>query len=107
MMPSEGTKILEFNQYQKSDKAPFIIYADLECIIEKINGCKNNPENSSAKKLSEHISSGFSMSTISSFRCIKNKHDVYRGKECIKKFCAFLRGHLMKIINFKNKKLKK
>ena len=29
-MPSEDTKILEFNQYQKSDKAPFIIYADLE-----------------------------------------------------------------------------
>ena len=29
VMPSEDTKILEFNQYQKSDKAPFIIYADL------------------------------------------------------------------------------
>ena len=37
-MPSEDTKILEFNQYQKSDKAPFIIYADLECIIERIDG---------------------------------------------------------------------
>ena len=35
-MPSEETKILEFNQYQKSHKAPFIIYADLECIIEII-----------------------------------------------------------------------
>ena len=44
-MPSEDTKILEFNQYQKSDKAPFIIYADLECIIGKIDGWKNNPEN--------------------------------------------------------------
>ena len=32
-MPSEDTKILEFNQYQKFDKATFIIYADLECII--------------------------------------------------------------------------
>ena len=42
---SEVTKILKFNQYQKSDKAPFIIYADIECIIEKIDGCKNNPEN--------------------------------------------------------------
>ena len=30
-MPSEVTKILEFNQCQKSDKAPFIIYTDLEC----------------------------------------------------------------------------
>ena len=45
IMPSEDTKILEFSQYQNSDKAPFIIYADLECITEKIDGCKNNPEN--------------------------------------------------------------
>ena len=29
-MFSEDTKILEFNQYQKSNKAPGIIYADLE-----------------------------------------------------------------------------
>ena len=36
-MPSKDTKMFEFNQYQKSDKAPSIIYADRECII-KING---------------------------------------------------------------------
>ena len=41
-MSSENTKILEFNQYQKSDKAPFIIYSDLECLIEKVDECKNN-----------------------------------------------------------------
>ena len=38
-MPSKDTKILEFNQYQKSDKVSFIIYADLECIFKKIDGC--------------------------------------------------------------------
>ena len=32
-MPSEDTKILELNQYKKSDNAPIIINADLECII--------------------------------------------------------------------------
>ena len=37
-MHSEDTKIIEFNQYQKSDNAPFFIYADLECMIEKISG---------------------------------------------------------------------
>ena len=37
VMPSEDNKILEFNQYQKSDKAPFIIYPDLECLIEFVN----------------------------------------------------------------------
>ena len=77
IIPSEDTEILEFNQYQESDKAPFIIYADLECIIEKIDGCKNNSANSSITKVSEHIPSGFSLSTISSFsRSIENKHDV-------------------------------
>ena len=44
-MPFEDTKILEFNQYQKSNKLPFTIYADIDCIIKKIGGCKNNPEN--------------------------------------------------------------
>ena len=48
-VPSEDTKILEFNQYRKSDKAQFIVHADLERIIEKIGGCKNNPENSSTQ----------------------------------------------------------
>ena len=47
IIPSEDTKMLELNQYQKSDKAPFIIYADLECKIEKIDEWKNDPENSS------------------------------------------------------------
>ena len=46
------------------------------------------------------------MSTISLFRSIENKHDVYRGKDCVKKFCEFLRKHAMKIINFKKKNMK-
>ena len=45
VMPSEDNKILEFNQYQQSDKAPFVIYADLQCLIEKIDRCKDNSEN--------------------------------------------------------------
>ena len=75
-MPSEVNKILEFNQDQKSDEAQFIIYADLEYLIEKIDGCKNNPENSFKVKVGEHIPSGFSMSTILSFKSIENKHDI-------------------------------
>ena len=35
IMPSEDTKLLKFNQYRKSDKARFIIYVDVECLIEK------------------------------------------------------------------------
>ena len=59
VIPSEDTKILKLNQYQKSDKAELIIYADLECLIENTDGCKSNPENSSTTKVGEHIPSGF------------------------------------------------
>ena len=47
--------------------------------MEKTVGCKNNPENSSTSKVGEHIPSGFSMFTISSFKNIENNHVVYRG----------------------------
>ena len=67
-MPSQDTKILGFNQYKIFDKTPFIIYADLECIIKKIGGCKYNPENSSTAKVSILILSVFSMPTISPFK---------------------------------------
>ena len=49
-MPSEGTKILEFNHYQKPGKAPFITYADFESLAEKIDECRNNLENYSQEK---------------------------------------------------------
>ena len=34
-LASEETKILEFNQYRKSDKASLVHYADIECLIGK------------------------------------------------------------------------
>ena len=98
MCDKDSFKVLEFNQYQKFDKASFIIYADLECIIKKNDGCKNHPKNWSTVKASEHILSGFSITAISSFSSIENKHDACRGKDRKKKFCEFLRARAMKVI---------
>ena len=38
VMPSEKTKILEFKHHMKSNKMPYIIYADIEPLIKK-NRC--------------------------------------------------------------------
>ena len=102
-MASEDTKILEFNQYQKSYKAPFVIYADFECLIEKIDGRKNNPENPYTTKEGKHIRSGFSVSAISSFKSIE-KSMMYTEVVTMRKFCESLREHALKIIDFKKKK---
>ena len=55
VMPSETNNILEFNQCMKPDKMPYIIYAEIESLIKKVDGCENNPENSSIIKIVEHI----------------------------------------------------
>ena len=48
----------------KPNKMPYIIYADLECLIKKIDGCENNPEKSSTRKIGKHIPCEYLMSTI-------------------------------------------
>ena len=47
------------------------------------------------------------MSTISSFKNAENKHDVYKGKDYMKKLCKSLREHAIKIISFFKKKKQK
>ena len=60
IMPSEKT-LKYYNLFYMKNliKYHFVIYADLECIIEKIDGCKNNPKNPFTTTVSKHIPSGF------------------------------------------------
>ena len=103
-MPNEDNKIIKYNQGEKSIKLPFIIYGDLECLLEKMSTCYNNPEESSITEINKHTPSGYSLFTHCSFDKTKNKLDYYRGKDCMKKFCKDLREHATKIINYEKKK---
>ena len=87
----------------KSDKIPYIIYADTESLIRKINGCANNPEKSSTMKVGEYVPCGYSISTIFGFDHIENKHGLYRGKDCMKNFCDSLKERAKNIVLFENK----
>ena len=50
-MPNEDNKTLKYNHGQNSLKAPAIIYAHLEFLLEKMRSCQNNPEKSYRGKL--------------------------------------------------------
>ena len=98
-------KIIKYNQGEKSIKLPFIICADLECLLEKMSTCHNNQEESSTIEMNKHTTSGYSLFTHCSFDKTKNKLDYYRGKDCMKNFCKDLREHAAKIINYEKKKM--
>ena len=104
-MPTKDNNIIKYNQGKKSIKLPFVVYADLECLLEKMSTCQNNPNESSTTEVNKHTPSDFSLYTHCSFDKSKNKLDNYRGKNCMKKFCKDLRTHATKIINYEKKKM--
>ena len=102
-LPEEHEKI-EYLPGEKSLKAPFIIHADLECLLKKVQSYQNNPENSYTEKKAKHKPSGYAWCSICSFDNTKNKHYFYRGKDCVEKFYKDLKELETEIINFKKKK---
>ena len=104
-MPTKKNNIIKYNHGEKSMKLLFVIYADLECLLEKMSTCLNNPNESSTTKINKHTPSGYSIFTHCSFNKSKSKLTYYRGKDCMKKFSKDLREHVSKIINYEKKKM--
>ena len=77
-MPEKNKNKLKYRYGEKLLKAPFIIYADLECLLKKEQSCQNNPKTS------------YSLDLICSFDKTKTRHYLYRGKDCTENFCKRL-----------------
>ena len=104
-MPTKDNNIIKYNQGEKSIKLPFVVYADLECLLEKMSTFQNNPNESSTTEINKHTPSGYSIFTHCSFDQTKKKLNHYTGKDCMKKFCKDLREHTTKIFNNKTKQM--
>ena len=96
-MPKERERI---KPREKSLKAQFIDFVDLECLLKKTQYCQNNPKNSYTEKKAKHKPSGYAWCSICSFDDTKNKSYFYREKNCIKKFCKDLKEPGTEMINF-------
>ena len=104
-MPIKSNNTIKYNHGEKSIKIPFTIYADLECLLEKMSTCQSDPNKLSTTKINKHMPSGYSIFTNCSFDESKNKISYYRGDDCMKKFFKDLIEHSTKIINYEKKKV--
>ena len=102
-MPKEES-ILKYNHGVKSVKIPFIIYADMEFLLEKIDTRHNNPENSSTAKTNKHTAFGYLLLKYCLFDAAKNKH-YYKYRDCMKSFYKDLKKHATKIISHEKKEV--
>ena len=84
-MPEEHEKI-KYLPGEKPLKALFIIFADLECSLEKTQYCQNNSKNSYAEKKAKHKPSVYACCSICSFDNTKNKRYFHRERIVLKSF---------------------
>ena len=104
-MPTKNNNTIKYNHGEKSMQLPFVIYADLECLLQKMSTCINNPNESSTTEINNHTPSAYSIFTHCSFDESKNKLNYYRKDDCMNKFCKDLRDHVTKINNYEKKKM--
>ena len=104
-MPKENKKIIKYNHREKSMKIPCIIYADMECFLERIDTCHNKLKESSTTKTTRHLASSCSSFTHSSVDATKTALDYHRDKDCMKHLFKELKEHVTKTINYVKTKL--
>ena len=82
---------LKYHPGVKSMKAPYIIVADIESLLRKMDTCANDPSKSTTTQLNKHEICGYSLFTDCSFDKKNDKLDYYRGKDSLKRFCQDLK----------------
>ena len=101
--------IVQYSDGQFQFKVPFIMYADFESILEPIQGPGNNPMISSTRGVSNYIPSGWCVRSEFAFGPsrpgtlegshgkVENPLKLYRGKDCVKKFCDHVIGEARRL----------
>ena len=72
-MPTKIYKTLKYNYGEKSLRTPFVIYADLECLLLKKQSCQNNPNESYTERKEIQEPCGYALNLVSSFDLKQNE----------------------------------
>ena len=104
-MPQKGT-MLKFKNYHRSERVPFIVYADFECYNKPIQSCEPNPQSSYTKQYQKHEPSSFCY-YIKSFddKVYEPVIRHYTGEDAGQKFVKMLEEDIKIIANIPGKKM--
>jgi hypothetical protein len=84
-LPDETKKFLQFENHSYKEKVPFVIYADLESILEKASD-NNYSTKSNSKIYQNHVAFSVAYYLKCSYNDSFSKFNIYRGKDCIQWF---------------------
>ena len=102
-MLNEKNKYISTTSGKNSMRAPLVIYADIECLLMKIDCCENTTNNSYTERKAIYVPCGYSIVTCYSYDKTKNRQIWYRGQDCMEHFTETLGNIFIKYMNFEQK----
>ena len=87
-----GRKQDGFKNHYKQMKAPYVVYADFECIVKKIHTCEPDNKRSFTVETEKHEPCGFSYFIVRSDGQTQGPI-IYRGEDAVFVFLTYLQNH--------------
>lgn len=78
---TDENDVLEFKDYEKTLKVPFVIYADFETINIKLNTCEPKPDQSATTSTTKLDVCGFGYKVVCEDERYTKPSVIYRGKD--------------------------
>ena len=86
-MPTKDNSVLKFNNYHKQQPVPFVIYADFEALLQKVERGQPDSDKSYTEEFQRHIDCGNAYKVVC---CYDDKYSkeicIYRGENAVYKF---------------------
>ena len=95
-MPKQGENKMSFTNYHKQMKAPYVVYADFECLVRKMATCEPDKKQSFTVKTEKHEPCGFSYVVVRSDGQTFGPY-TYRGEDAVFIFLRYLQNHEMEM----------
>ena len=95
-MPKQGDNKMAFKNYFKQMKAPYVVYADFECVLKKIARCEPDNKQSFTIKTEKHEACGFSYVIARSDGQTSVPY-TYRGEDAVFEFLRHLQEDEIKM----------
>ena len=84
-----------FKNHHKQLPVPFAIYADFECVTEKVSGCEPSDNKSYIEKFQKHTACSFGYKVVCHYdKQYSRDLEIYRGEDCISKFIKSMFGEV-------------
>ncbi|XP_047039598.1 uncharacterized protein LOC124644335 isoform X1 [Helicoverpa zea] len=96
VLPPKGS-FIQFENYNRKQTVPFVIYADFETMLERYQSCDPDPTTASTVTRQRHVPIAFAYHITCTLADSHNRYVSYRGLDCVSKFVKSIYNDAQKI----------